>query len=130
LNQVRPVFKAKKRVFIDKPFAASYADAREIVRLSREAGVPFFSSSSHRFVADVQAIKKSDKHGGITALSPSGRKPGAASPRSFLVRHPCHRGALHADGAGLRDGDARQDLKAAIPSSANGKTGASAQCAA
>jgi predicted dehydrogenase len=44
LNQVRPVFKAKKRVFIDKPLTASYADAREIVRLSRDSSVPFFSS--------------------------------------------------------------------------------------
>jgi hypothetical protein len=65
LAQVRPVLKAKKRVFIDKPFTAGYADAREIVRLSRESGVPFFSSSSLRFVADVQAIKNSGKHGGI-----------------------------------------------------------------
>ena len=74
LEQLRPVFAAKKRVFVDKPLAASYADAREIVRLSRESGVPFFSSSSLRFVADIQAIKNSDKHGGITARSRSGRK--------------------------------------------------------
>jgi len=66
LAQVRPVFKAKKRVFIDKPFTASYADAKEIVRLSRESGVPFFSSSSLRFNDEIQSIKKSDKHGGIT----------------------------------------------------------------
>ena len=74
LQQVRPVFKAKKRVFIDKPFTASYADAREIVRLSRESGVAFFSSSSLRFVADVQALKNSDKHGGSWARSRSGPK--------------------------------------------------------
>ena len=65
LEQVRPVLKAGKRVFIDKPLTASYADAREIVRLSRESGVPFFSSSSLRFAADVQAIRNSDKHDGI-----------------------------------------------------------------
>jgi hypothetical protein len=65
LDQVRQVFKARKRVFIDKPLTAGYADAREIVRVSRESAVPFFSSSSLRFVADVQAIKTSDKHGGI-----------------------------------------------------------------
>jgi len=65
LSQVRPVFKAKKRVFIDKPFTASYADAREVVRLSRESGVPFFSSSSLRFNDEVQTVRKSDKHGGI-----------------------------------------------------------------
>ena len=65
LNQVRPVFAAKKRVFIDKPMTASYADAREIVRLSHESGVPFFSASSLRFVGDIKALRKSDKHGGI-----------------------------------------------------------------
>lgn len=74
LAQARPVLKAKKRVFIDKPFAASYADAREIVRLSREAGVPFFSSSSLRYATDVVALKSNDKLGGILgalAFSPS-----------------------------------------------------------
>jgi hypothetical protein len=81
LNQVRPVFKAKKRVFIDKPLTASYADAREIVRLSRETGVPFFSSSSLRFVADVQALKNSDKHGGITGAFTFG-------PENLEPHHP------------------------------------------
>jgi len=81
LAQVRPVFRAKKRVFIDKPFAASYADAREIVRLSRESGVPFFSSSSLRFVADVQALKNSDKHGGIAGAFTFG-------PENLEPHHP------------------------------------------
>jgi hypothetical protein len=81
LNQVRPVFKAKKRVFVDKPFTASYADAREIVRLSREAGVPFFSSSSLRFVADVQAMKNSGKHGGISGAFTFG-------PENLEPHHP------------------------------------------
>lgn len=74
LAQARPVLKAKKRVFIDKPFAASYADAREIVRLAREARVPFFSSSSLRYANDVVALKNNDKLGGILgalAFSPS-----------------------------------------------------------
>ncbi|MGE0130070.1 MAG: Gfo/Idh/MocA family protein [Blastocatellales bacterium] len=75
LNQVRPVFKAGKRVFIDKPFAASYADAREIARLSKETGVPFFSSSSLRYAADVQAIRQSDKHGGIMGAFTYGPAP-------------------------------------------------------
>ena len=81
LSQVRPVFKAKKRVFIDKPFTASYADAREIVRLSRESGVPFFSSSSLRFVADVQAIRNSGKHGGILGAFTFG-------PENLEPHHP------------------------------------------
>ncbi len=49
LEQVRPVFAAKKRVFIDKPLAATLADAREIARLGRESGTPWFSSSSLRY---------------------------------------------------------------------------------
>jgi hypothetical protein len=81
LNQVRPVLKAGKRVFIDKPFAASYADAREIVRLARAANVAFFSSSSLRYAADVQAIRKSDKHGGITGAFTYG-------PENFEPHHP------------------------------------------
>ncbi|MBS1789864.1 MAG: Gfo/Idh/MocA family oxidoreductase [Acidobacteria bacterium] len=65
LAQARPVFKAKKRVFIDKPFAASYADAREIVRLSRESGTPFFSTSSLRYANDIVALKSKPELGGI-----------------------------------------------------------------
>jgi hypothetical protein len=81
LSQVRPVFKAGKRVFIDKPFTASYADAREIVRLSRESGVPFFSSSSLRFLPDVQAIRNSDKHGGLLGAVTFG-------PENLEPHHP------------------------------------------
>jgi hypothetical protein len=81
LAQVRPVFAAQKRVFVDKPFSASYADAREIVRLSRDSGVPFFSSSSLRFAADVQALAKSDKHGGITGAFTFG-------PENLEPHHP------------------------------------------
>jgi hypothetical protein len=50
LEQVRPVFAAKKRVFIDKPMAGSLQDVREIFRLSEESGVPCFSSSCYRWM--------------------------------------------------------------------------------
>ena len=49
LEQARPVIKAGKPLFIDKPVAASLADAMEIFRLAEEADVPCFSSSSLRF---------------------------------------------------------------------------------
>jgi hypothetical protein len=49
LEQVKPVFAAKKPVFIDKPLAGSLADALEIFRLAEEHGVPCFSSSSYRY---------------------------------------------------------------------------------
>src|SRR5580700_7553785 len=49
LEQVKPVLAAHKPVFIDKPLAATLADAREIARLAKEAGVPWFTSSSLRY---------------------------------------------------------------------------------
>jgi predicted dehydrogenase len=49
LAQARQVIQAGKRLFIDKPLAATLEDAREIARLAREAGVPWFSSSSLRW---------------------------------------------------------------------------------
>jgi hypothetical protein len=58
LSQVTPVLKAGKRVFIDKPLAASLEDARRILELSRQTGTPFFSASSVRFHADIPQMRK------------------------------------------------------------------------
>jgi len=49
LAQARPVIAAGKPLFIDKPVAASLADAMEIFRLAEEKGVPCWSSSSLRY---------------------------------------------------------------------------------
>jgi len=65
LEQVRPIFAAKKRVFIDKPLTASLKDAREIARLSRESGTPFFSASSLRFKGSVKKLKEDPEIGKI-----------------------------------------------------------------
>jgi predicted dehydrogenase len=75
LAQVRPVFAAGKPVFIDKPFAASLQDAREIVRLSRESGTPFFSSSSLRFVTEFQAARKNRQLGEMIGAITWGPSP-------------------------------------------------------
>lgn len=61
LEQVKPVLKAGKPVFIDKPMAGSLADVIEIFRLAKAAKVPVFSSSSLRFAKDTQAVH----HGAI-----------------------------------------------------------------
>lgn len=65
LEQVRPVFAAKKRVFIDKPLAGSLKDGREIARLSKESGTPFFSASSIRFYETVLKTKEDPALGRI-----------------------------------------------------------------
>jgi len=57
LEQARAVIAAKKPVYIDKPIAGSLADAMEIFRLARQAGVPVFSASSLRFAANTQAVR-------------------------------------------------------------------------
>ena len=49
LEQARPVIAAGKILFIDKPLAASYEDAKEIAKLAKAAGVPWFSASSLRW---------------------------------------------------------------------------------
>jgi hypothetical protein len=78
LEQVKPVLAAKKRVFIDKPLAASVEDAREIARLAREAGVPWFSSSSLRFAPDFRSLRNNpqlDEILGCDAYGPSPTEP-------------------------------------------------------
>lgn len=49
LEQARQVIKAGKPMFIDKPLASTLEDAREIARLAKAAGVPWFSTSSLRY---------------------------------------------------------------------------------
>ena len=57
LEQVKPVLKAHKPVFIDKPMAGSLRDVLEIFRLAKEARVPIFSSSGLRFSKETQAVR-------------------------------------------------------------------------
>jgi predicted dehydrogenase len=81
LEQVRPVLKAGKPVFVDKPVAGSLADAVEIFRLAKEQGVPCFSSSSLRFYPGVQAIRRSEEVGQVLGCA-------AYGPCSLESHHP------------------------------------------
>src|ERR1043166_4959785 len=65
LEQVKPVFAAKKRVFIDKPLAGCWKDGVEIARLSKESGTPFFSASSIRFYESIIKTKQDPELGKI-----------------------------------------------------------------
>ena len=78
LSQAKPVFEAGKPVFIDKPLAASYQDAKEIARLANEARVPWFSSSSLRYWEETQRLKNPQGLGrsmGYSVYSPSPTEP-------------------------------------------------------
>lgn len=57
LEQAREVFAAGKPVFIDKPLAASLEDAITIFNIAGRADVPVFSSSTLRYIPDVQAVR-------------------------------------------------------------------------
>ena len=68
LAQVTPVLKAGKRVFIDKPLAASVDDARRIVQLAKETRTPFFSTSSARYHPDLQRLRDNPGVGKVTQV--------------------------------------------------------------
>jgi hypothetical protein len=53
----REIVKGHKPVFIDKPLAASLHDAFEIAKVAKEAGVPWFTSSSLRFSDGIPALR-------------------------------------------------------------------------
>ncbi len=80
LEQVIPVLKAGKRVFIDKPIAGSLVDAIVIFRLAEHYQVPLFSSSSLRYSAAAQAVRNGSI-GDVTGCD-------AFSPCSLEPTHP------------------------------------------
>jgi hypothetical protein len=81
LEQVKPVFRAIKPVFIDKPVAGSLADAVAIYRLAKESGTPCFSSSSLRFSPGIRSVRSDPKFGGVLGCD-------AYGPCSLEPHHP------------------------------------------
>jgi predicted dehydrogenase len=81
LAQATPVLKAGKRLFIDKPLAASLEDARRILAMSKETGTPFFSASSYRFHPDIPRLRDNPGVGKVIKVQ-------ATSPFNKLEFHP------------------------------------------
>jgi predicted dehydrogenase len=74
LEQATPALAAGKPTYIDKPVAASLADAVRIYQLARELGTPCFSSSAIRFIPAVVGLRDNPQLGrivGCDAYSPS-----------------------------------------------------------
>ncbi len=80
LEQALPVLKAGKRMFIDKPMAASLADGIAIFNASKKYDVPLFSASSLRYINGLEQLKTGEK----------GKILGAEtySPASLEETHP------------------------------------------
>lgn len=57
LEQVRPVLKAGKPVFIDKPLAATLVDCVKIYDEASAAGTPVFTASALRYGVSTQAVR-------------------------------------------------------------------------
>jgi hypothetical protein len=87
LPQAKLVIAAHKPMFIDKPLASTLEDAREIARLAREAGVPFFSSSSARFAGIATAMKFPDATGAMV-WGPGPLEPHHYMDLSWYAIHP------------------------------------------
>jgi predicted dehydrogenase len=75
LEQARPVLRARKRLFIDKPVAGSLADAVSIYRLARECDTPVFSSSSLRFSPGIRRMRNDPKIGEVLGCDAYGPCP-------------------------------------------------------
>lgn len=81
LEQVRPVLKARKPVFIDKPVAGTLGDAVQIFDLASEHKVPVFSSSSLRFSPGILGMRKDGKVGEVLGCD-------AYGPCALEEHHP------------------------------------------
>jgi hypothetical protein len=80
LEQVLPVLKAGKPVFIDKPIAGSLTDAVAIFEAARQYKAPVFSSSSLRYTVGAQEIR-GGKIGDVKGCD-------AYSPCALEATHP------------------------------------------
>lgn len=80
LEQALPVIKACKTMFIDKPITASLSDAIIIFEKAKQSGVPVFSTSSLRYVENVQ----------LAAQGEIGKIVGATTygPATVEITHP------------------------------------------
>jgi len=81
LEQVKPVFAAGKRVFIDKPLAGSLEDAIAIAELGKKYNVPWFTSSSYRYYDGMRTLKATD----------------VGEVRGAISYGPCHLEPTHPD---------------------------------
>ena len=77
LSQVKQAMAAGKPIFIDKPLASTLAEAREIARLLKAAGVPWFTVSPHRYNSVAKTMVFKDA-GDVVVWGPA----------AFVENHP------------------------------------------
>ena len=75
LEQVRPVLKAGKPVYIGRPMAASLEDVIEIFQRAKQFGTPIFSCSQHRFSPGIIGMRNHPEVGEVLGCSVHGGCP-------------------------------------------------------
>jgi hypothetical protein len=86
LDRAMPFLKKGMPTYVDKPFACSLADAREMFKVAMESHVPLMSSSSLRYAPEVVAAKDGKGAGG-TVLGVSTYGPAPTHPRNPGLFH-------------------------------------------
>ena len=75
LEQLKPVFKTGKPVYVGRPLAASLADTVEIFRLAKESKTPIFSCSQHRFSPGFIGMRNHEEVGDVIGVDVYGGCP-------------------------------------------------------
>jgi predicted dehydrogenase len=81
LEQILPVLKAHKPVFVDKPFAGSLADVLTIFEIAQRYDTPIFTSSSLRFTKNALAARRGELVGKVQGCD-------TFSPCTLETTHP------------------------------------------
>ncbi len=72
LEQAKPVFRARKPLFIDKPVAASLSDVVRIYDLAAKSGTPCFSNSSLRYSPGIAQMRSDPRVGKVVGCDAYG----------------------------------------------------------
>ena len=81
-QQARPVFAARKPLFIDKPVAASLAEVIAIYRAAEASGTPCFSNSSLRYSPGIAGMTNDPRVGRVLGCD------AYSNNQSILPNHP------------------------------------------
>ncbi|MBI3923237.1 MAG: Gfo/Idh/MocA family oxidoreductase [Armatimonadetes bacterium] len=82
LERAKPFLEAGLPLYIDKPFACSVSDSRQIIELAGKKNLPLFSTSSLRYALEVLDVQENtDKYGAVKGLD-------VFSPASLHPRNP------------------------------------------
>jgi len=75
LEQIRPVLKARKPVYVGRPMAASLEDVIEMFELARQHDTPLFSSSQHRYSPSISDMRNHPEVGEVIGCAVHGGCP-------------------------------------------------------